>query len=118
MFIFLNYSLHLYSSPPYYDSYYNITIILANSYHRLLLLLHKSDNACILHIKIIKIKKITDCVLVVRFLIMTALQICYYVTLPYYCVVLNLRQGIETPLQYLFYGICHHLCFCLRLRMC
>ena len=49
----------------------------ANPYHRWLSLLQKSDNAYILHIKIKKYKKTTDFVLVVRFLLMTALQTYY-----------------------------------------
>ena len=49
----------------------------ANPNHRLLSLLQKSDSAYIMHIKIKKYKKITDFVLVVRFLLMTALQTYY-----------------------------------------
>ena len=68
--------------------------IQANPYHWFVLLLQKSDNSCILHLKNIKIqKKITDCVFVVRFL----------------------GQEVKILLQYLLFRICHHLCLSLLL---
>ena len=45
-----------------------------------------------------KQKQVFDCVLVVKFLLMTALQSYYQVTLPYYCPEVSLGQGFETSL--------------------
>ena len=38
-------------------------------------------------------------------------------TPPYYNALVSLEQGVETPLQYLLYKICHHLCLCLLLGL-